>query len=221
MSFLRGARATGGGRSGTPAPANDDRRRGGCDESEHKNIPAWDGRVSTLKTFAEDVELWCAGAVDRMLPLMSPREARAHEVGTKQRSVAMALRTQTLRKADGPQLTIKAFKESLSYRAEGELWSRDQNYVFGGQRTRGMTMAEYLVQEGVLHDEVVKGLWTISAKSSTTRTKSAPSGSQATAADAAGNDDEDDEDITTVFPEVVRVSLRLDSTSKLPWSHLR
>ncbi len=113
MSFLRGARATGGGRSGTPAPANEDRRRRGGDESVYKNIPTWDGCAPTLETFAEDVALWCAGAEERMLPLMSPRIARAHEVGTEQRSVAMALSPQTLRQADGPQLSIKAFKESL------------------------------------------------------------------------------------------------------------
>ena len=142
MSFLRGARSTGGGRSGTPGPTAGGRVAGGGDESINKNIPTWDGRASTLETFAEDVELWCAGAEERMLPLMGPRIARAHEVGTKQLSVAMALSIQTLRQADGPQLIIKAFKESLSDKAEGELSSHVQNYVFGGQRTRGMTMAE-------------------------------------------------------------------------------
>ncbi len=125
----------------------------------------------------------------------------------------MALSIQTLRQADGPQLIIKAFKESLSDKAEGELWSHVQNYVFGGQRTRGMTMAEYLVQEGVLHEKAVKGLRTISAKSSTTP-NSAPSGSRTTmTADAAPDDDEEDEDITTVFPEAFRAFLLLEKSS--------
>ena len=71
-----------------------------------------------------------------MLPLMGPRNARAHAVGTKQRSVAMALSIQTLRQADGPQLIIKAFKESLSDKAEVELWGHVQNYVFSADRGR-------------------------------------------------------------------------------------
>ncbi len=76
-----------------------------------------------------------------------------------------------------------------------------------------MTMAEYLVLEGVLQKKALTGLWTISAKSSRSRTNSAPSGIQATTADAAGDDDEDDEDIATVFPEVVCVSLLLEKSS--------
>ena len=76
MSFLRGSRST--ARATTPAPRGD----GGSHEG-HGNIsgqvPQWDGKPQSLEAFEEEIELWMAGAEDRVLPLMGPRIARAHE----------------------------------------------------------------------------------------------------------------------------------------------
>ena len=42
----------------------------------------------------------------------------------------MALTLPALRSADGPQKIPKAFKASLSDKAEGEIWTNVQAYVF-------------------------------------------------------------------------------------------
>ena len=68
--------------------------------------------MASLENFEKEIELYAAGCEDRQLALLGPRIARAHPVGSKQRSVAIALTLPALRSADGPQKILKAFKAS-------------------------------------------------------------------------------------------------------------
>ena len=130
---LRGSgRAGGTARAQTPAPAGGGAFGGQGGTDIDKNVPQWDGRASSLESFEEELELYAAGCEDRQLTLLGPRIARAHPVGSKQRSVAMGLTLPVLRSADGPMKIFKAFKASLSDKAEGEIWTNVQAYVFGG-----------------------------------------------------------------------------------------
>ncbi len=114
-----------------------------------------------MEAFEEEIELFCASCEDRQPVLLGPRIARAHAIGSKQRSVAMALSLETLRTANGPQKILKAFRAYLSDKAEGEIWTNVPANVFGGQRPRGCNMAEYVVQEGVLRERALKSLRTV------------------------------------------------------------
>ena len=106
----------------------------------------------------------------------------------------MGLTLPVLRSANGPMKILKAFKASLSDKAEGEIWTNVQAYVFGGQRPRGCNMAEYVVQEGVLHERALKSLRTV--KRPTPDPDEAPP-----------------PDIDTVFPESLRAFLLLEKSS--------
>ncbi len=162
----------------------------------------WDGRAQTLEAFEEEIELFCASCEDRQLVLLGPSIARAHVIGSKQRSVAMAPTMEVLREKDGPQKILTAFKESLSDKPEGELWTHVQAYVFGGQRARFASMAEYIVAEGVLHERALKSLRSVK------RPVAAAVGAEAPA---------ETEDIESVFPEPLRAFLLLEKSS-LPGS---
>ncbi len=100
-------------------------------------MPQWDGRATSLENFEEEIELYAAGCEDRQLALLGPRIAQAHPFGSKQRSVAMALSLPALRSADGPQKILKAFKASLTDKAEGEIWTNVQAFVFGAWLQHG------------------------------------------------------------------------------------
>ena len=162
MSFLRGGRNT--ARSTTPAPRAGQASDTGGGKIDGQ-VPHWDGKPQSLEAFEEEVELWMAGAEDRVLPLMGPRIARAHEQGTKQRSVALALGMKVLRTPEGPSKIVEAFRSSLADKHEADLWSTVQEYIFGGQRPRGQDVASFVVQEGVIHEKAVKALKTIGKKS--------------------------------------------------------
>ncbi len=199
---LRGSGQTGGSassaRAGTPAPTA--ALGGGTDID--RNVPVWDGRAQTLEQFEEDIELFCASCEDRQLTLLGPWIARAHAVGSKQRSVAMALTVETLRGKDGPQKILAAFKASLSDKPEGEVWTHVQKYVFGGQHQRFSSMAEYIVAEGVLHERALKSL----------RTAKRPAAADASAA-ASDADAAEVAQIESVFPEPLRAFLLLEKAS--------
>ncbi len=106
----------------------------------------------------------------------------------------MALTLPALRSADGPQKILKAFKASLSDKAEGEIWTNVPAYVFGGQRPRGCNMAEYVVQEGVLHERALKSLRTVKRPTPDPDNPEPPA-------------------INTVFPESLRAFLLLEKSS--------
>ena len=129
--FLRGSGRSPGNasqRDPTPGPRTGG---GGAGVDIDRNIPVWDGRPHTLEHFAEEVELFVAGVGDRQLPLLGPRIARAHFVGTRQRSVALSLGMSTLRSAEGATAIIRAFEQSLADKPQAELWSSVQLYIFG------------------------------------------------------------------------------------------